>query len=327
MNLLLIGTGSIGLRHLANVRFLCPNVHVYVLREGCRATSLDIEALGCHVSVVTSLDEAIRIKLDLMVIANPTSMHLRYLIAAIEHGVPFYIEKPVLSSLDEVEQLKQCINRMGGRLPPNQVGCNLRFLPSLVALRSLVRSGGLGRIAHASFEAGQWLPDWRPKSDYRSSYSAKRSMGGGVSLDLIHEIDAARWILGEFIDVHGALGYGSSLGIETEDCACFVMKSEAGSLATVQLDYVSRQPFRRYRIVGDLGTAEWDMPKRYISVSSAEGCLDLSLDHGAFDVGQTYIAAMRELISAIETSAKTSLPIAEGIASLELVLKAKLISS
>ena len=82
-------------------------------------------------------------------------------------------------------------------IPQTQVGCNLRFLPSLQRLKDLIAQGVIGRIVRASFEAGQWLPDWRPRQDYRKSYSADPDSGGGVLFDLIHEIDAAYWILGD----------------------------------------------------------------------------------------------------------------------------------
>lgn len=323
MKVLLVGTGSIGRRHLASLRRLRADVRVDVLREGERAVDQSTDGLGAEVSIVTDLDRALLQRPDLMVIANPSAMHLRYLMAAIEHRIPFYAEKPVLTNEADVQALKRCIEGAGPHSVPSMVGCNLRFLPSLRALRTLVESGELGRVLRASFEAGQWLPDWRPASDYRASYSASRALGGGVALDLIHEVDAARWLLGDFKTVSGELWRGSSLEIETEDCACLLMKAVNGPVATVQLDYVSRQPFRRYRLVGDQATVEWDLPGRYVAVSTAQGRRELPLGPDAFDVGQTYITAMAELLLAIQAGTTSSQPIEEGLASLELVLRAK----
>ncbi len=327
MKVLLVGTGSIGRRHLSSLRRLHAELRVEVLREGERAADLGTDGLGAGVSVVTDLDLALRQRPDLMVIANPSAMHLRYLVAAIEHRIPFYAEKPVLTSDADVQVLKRCIEVAGSQMVPSMVGCNLRFLPSLQALRTLVDSGELGRVVRASFEAGQWLPDWRPASDYRASYSASRALGGGVALDLIHEVDAARWLLGDFTRVSGELWRGSSLEIETEDCACLLMKAASGPVATVQLDYVSRLPFRRYRLVGDQASAEWDLPGRSLAVSTAQGRRELPLGPDAFDVGQTYITAMSELLSAIQAGTTSSQPIEEGLASLELVLRARAVSA
>jgi predicted dehydrogenase len=313
----MVGAGSIGRRHMASLRALVPSGLAFdVLREG---RSRDVASLG-DVSVSASLDEAMRKQPDLMVIANPSAMHTRFIVAAIEGAVPFYAEKPVVTSAADVALLRDTMRAR--QLPPHIVGCNLRFLASLVQLRGLVRDGALGRVVRASFEAGQWLPDWRPAQDYRESYSARRELGGGVLLDLIHEIDAARWMLGEFnvADVHVATN--SDLEIDTEDCACVMLRSATGVLATVQLDYVSRKPFRRYRVVGDKASAEWDLPSKTLTLSDQRGVRTVTSDPADFDVPATYPAAMRDLLAAIAAGRPSSQPLEEGLRALDIVLKA-----
>lgn len=318
MRVLMVGTGSIGRRHMASLRQLVPEVAFDILREAGRP--VEVDALGASVGVSTSLDEALRKRPELMVIANPSSMHLRYLLAAIDSGIPFYAEKPVLTDAAELRLLQARIG--AAALPPNIVGCNLRFLPSLKRLRAMVQDGELGRVVRANFEAGQWLPDWRPTQDYRQSYSARRALGGGVMLDLIHEIDAARWLLGEFSSVQAQAWRGSSLDIETEDAASLLLRSCAGPVVGVQLDYVSRRPFRRYRVIGDQASAEWDLPTRRLTVSSAGEVIDLALADTAFDVGATYVQAMDNLLVAIRRGVPSAQPLHEGLASLQIVLQA-----
>ncbi|MEY4564107.1 MAG: hypothetical protein RLZZ618_3384 [Pseudomonadota bacterium] len=319
MHVLMVGTGSIGRRHMASLRRLVPEVHFDVLREDGR--SRDVSELG-EVTVSSSLSEAVAKRPDLMVIANPSSMHLRFLLAAIEHGIPFYAEKPLLTDAAELQALQAAVATAGAALPVNIVGCNLRFLPSLRELHRTVTSGELGTVVRASFEAGQWLPDWRPTQDYRQSYSARRELGGGVLFDLIHEIDAARWILGDFSSVQAQLARCSSLEIETEDSACLLLRAQRGALATVQLDYVSRRSFRRYRVVGDQASAEWDLPSRTLTITGPEGARLVDLGDAAFDVSATYIEAMRELLNAIAHRVPTAQPVSEGIASLGIVMQA-----
>ncbi|CAN7188281.1 Gfo/Idh/MocA family protein [Rhizobacter sp. LjRoot28] len=318
MRILMIGTGSIGRRHMASLRSLVPEARFDVLREAGRST--DVSALD-GATVSTSLDEAFGKQPRLVVVASPSSLHLKYLSAAIDHGVPFYAEKPVVSDVFDLEALQRHLR--GRDLPPNIVGCNLRFLPSLQLLAELMADGRLGRVVRASFEAGQWLPDWRPAQDYRQSYSARRALGGGVLLDLIHEVDAARWLLGDFTEVHAEVGHLSSLNIETEDTACLLMRSGRGPLATVQLDYVHRRPFRRYRVVGDEGTAEWDLPSRTLTLTTSNGVSPFALPDSAFNVAATYPAAMAELLAAVREGRPTSQPLSEGLASVELVLRAR----
>ena len=74
---------------------------------------------------------------------------------------------------------------------------NLRFLPSLQAYRERIQFGVIGKVLSVRCEIGQYLPSWRPGSDYRQAVSASRALGGGALLELSHEIDYLRWIFGE----------------------------------------------------------------------------------------------------------------------------------
>lgn len=316
MRVLMIGTGSIGQRHMASLRTLVPNIQFDVLREAGRGYGT--EGLG-EVDVVGSLDEAAARHPDFMVVANPSGMHLRPLLTAIDNGIPFYAEKPVVTSSQDVVLLEERARR--GGMPINLVGCNLRFLPSLRALRSLIDEGRLGRLVRADFEAGQWLPDWRPVQDYRRSYSASRTQGGGVLFDLIHEIDAAHWLLGSFDHVAGFSTRASDLEIDSDDCASLLLARSGGPIASVRIDYVSRRPVRRYTLVGDQATAAWDLRAQQLMIFDSSGEHLLPQPPTAFDVSTTYLAAMKELLAAIGEGRATVQPIEEGLMALKTALK------
>ncbi len=316
MRVLMVGTGSIGQRHMANLRCLVPDIHFDVLREAGRSTGT--EELG-KVEVVCSLEDAVSRQPDFMVVASPSAMHLRPLLAAIDMGIPFYVEKPVVTSVDEVAALEERATRVG--MPTNLVGCNLRFLPSLQALKSMIAEERLGRLVRADFEAGQWLPDWRPSQDYRRGYSASRAQGGGVLLDLIHEIDAALWLLGSFDHVAGFSTRASDLEIDSDDCASLLLARSDGPIATVRIDYVSRRPVRRYTFVGDRATARWDLRAQKLVISDEDGEHLLPQSAECFDVSATYLAAMQEMLAAIAEGRATSQPLEEGLRALKTALK------
>src|SRR4051812_7555890 len=260
MRVLMVGSGSIGRRHMASLRELVPHVAFDLLREGDRSSG---EAAGAGETRSASLEEALSKAPELMVIAAPNALHLRYVLAAIDAQIPFYVEKPLVTSREHAATLRRLSD---SRLPSHIVGCNLRFLPSLVALAGLLRDGVAGRVVRARFEAGQWLPDWRPSRDYRASYSASAAMGGGVMLDLIHELDAALWLLGDFSRVKALTTRASALEIDCEDVACLLLGRPGGPVVAVEVDYVSRSPVRRYVIVGDEATLEWDLHQRSLVV-------------------------------------------------------------
>lgn len=322
MRVLMVGTGSIGRRHMANLRSLVPDVSFVVLREQDR--SGDTSDLGA-VDVVGSMEDALRLEPDLMVIASPSSMHLKPILAAVESGTPFYAEKPIVSTPLDLAELKRMTERCV--FPTNLVGCNLRFLPSLGVLKDLIEAGRLGQIVRADFEAGQWLPDWRPDQDYRLGYSAIRSQGGGVLLDLIHEVDAAHWLLGNFDQVSGYALRASGLEIDSDDCAGLLLARAGGPIASVRIDYVSRRPVRRYTFVGDCATAIWDLRAATLVLDQSRGTEVIPLPASAFDVASTYLLAMQELLSAIKFSRPTSQPLESGLSALATIFCAKHIDS
>jgi predicted dehydrogenase len=146
------------------------------------------------------------------------------------------------------------------------VGCNMRFHPGVRALKEVVDTGTLGAILSARFEFGQYLPDWRPSTDYRTSYSARSELGGGIILDAIHELDYATWLLGDVSEVACFADHVSTLEIDTEDVASVILRFDAGTIAEVHLDYVQRAYSRSCKLVGEDGTACWDYMKPKLDV-------------------------------------------------------------
>lgn len=320
MRALIIGFGSIGRRHAANLRGLGRPMELVLLRreddgnEGTRETDT---------RVITDLDAALVARLDFAVIATPTVRHVETLLPLLEAGVPCYVEKPVASRRDDLQRLTQSLSQLRA-VPVTYAGCNLRHLPSLVRLRRLIAEGAIGKVVRASLQAGQWLPDWRPNQDYRAGYSADSAQGGGVILDLIHEIDVARWLFGEFDRIAAMAGKLSSLDIRSEDTACLVLgKQGEGPLVSIGLDYVSRRRVRRYEIVGEQGTLVWDFTPATLDLITRDRKETVDCGDGGFDVNRTYAAAMQEFLDGVETGRAPPQDIFEGIRSAELALRAR----
>lgn len=320
MRILIAGTGSIGQRHIRNIRAIEPGARFIFLRAERRYDALADEL---DAEVVADMAEAAVYRPDLAVIATPSALHTELVMGCIKYGIPFYIEKPVVITEADVRQIREKLKRSKFNAP-TQVGCNLRFLPSLQKARQLIEEGALGRIARASFQAGQWLPDWRPQQDYRKSYSADPARGGGVLMDLIHEIDAARMLLGEFNHVLAMTARFEPLQIESESVASVMLSGQGnGPLVTVGLDYVSRCPVRRYEVIGDQANLVWDLPAQTLTLQRPGESRVVTDRAEEFDVAQTYITAMHEFISAIRSGEPTSQGIEEGLRSTELAIAAK----
>jgi predicted dehydrogenase len=223
---LIVGFGSIGKRHYEIL---------------CKATGVN----GVHV-VSSRPDKSIQIfdtiehaaanhRYDYVVIASSTEKHIEDLtkVTAFFPLARVLVEKPLFHAYQ-------------GQLPFKTenifVGYNLRFHPAIRKFRELCTDPQ--KIRYIIFQVGQYLPLWRPERDYRESYSAKRSCGGGVLLDLSHEIDLLICMAGDIAEFNSLVTHNSDLEIETEDIACIHGKTKSDTAFSVSMDYLSCSPTR-----------------------------------------------------------------------------------
>ncbi len=253
MKLLLIGAGSIGRRHLRNLRALRPTDQITVLRHRPSADVIDELKLADNVvygNVGNLSDE-----FDAAIIASPAPSHLEAALQLAERGVHLLIEKPLADRLEGVDALISACQASRSTL---LVGYTLRFMASLRAVHAAIQAGQIGRVLGIRIEVGQYLPDWRPQSDYRQVVSAQRRLGGGALLELSHEIDYCRWLMGEIESVQAFVNRSGTLEIDVEDQAALTVRMTNQSIGTIQLDMLQRTPVRGCRITGQQGTICWD---------------------------------------------------------------------
>ena len=251
-NILIAGLGSIGRRHLATVRAVLPDARIVVLRRPGQALPADA---GPKTALVHDVEAALTAGVDAAIVANPAPFHVATALPLALAGVPLLIEKPLA---DSPEGLAPLLDACAEKNVPLQVGYCLRFDPSLRAMKDALEAGAIGRVLSLNAEVGQYLPDWRPGTDYRQGVSARAALGGGALLELSHEIDYARWLAGEVTAVAAAIGRLGDLEIDVEDSADLLLTFASGARATVHLDMLQRPATRTCRIVGSAGTLAWD---------------------------------------------------------------------
>lgn len=252
---LIVGLGSIGKRHLRLARGLMPDADIRVLRHQ-NINEVHEYSNGSF----TNLDEAVAFTPQIAVIAVPASFHVSTSQALAENGVHLLVEKPLSSSLIGVSHLLKTCSDKSLVL---QIGYNLRFLPSLQRYKDLLDQGIIGNIFSVRCEVGQYLPTWRPDTDYRKCVSARSEMGGGALMELSHELDYLRWIFGEFEWVKASLSQQSKLEINVEDTAHLTIGFQPKAnkrqlIAQVNLDFIRHDTTRTCTAIGEKGSLRWN---------------------------------------------------------------------
>jgi predicted dehydrogenase len=312
--LLIAGLGSIGRRHLDNLRSL--GVDDFVLYRQRPEPLPQAPALP----VFNDLDKALATRPDLVIVATPTACHLTVALPAARRGLNLFIEKPVADNWAGVDELLDLVKTQ--RLL-SMVGFDLRFDPGLQKAKELLQSGSIGRVVSVQCQVGQYLPEWRPGEDYRKGSSARTATGGGVILDLIHELDYVAWLIGPVSQVSCFADRTSSLEIETEDVAEIILRFASGAIGSVHLDYIQRIPSRTCRLVGEEGTILWDYFGSSLCWFQTQTKGWQTFSYPGFQRNDRFVAEMRHVLACLRGEEQPRVDLAEGSRSLKLALAAK----
>ena len=311
---IVIGAGSIGRRHLRNLRGLGERDVVAVRRDGA-----PLDGDLADVPVRRTIEAARGSGPAVAIVCTPTALHLDAAIEAATLGCHVLVEKPLSSDLDRVDELRTALRRAGTR---GGVAHMLRWHPAVRAVRERVASGELGRALHAAVWCGQHLADWRPGTDHRASYSADPAQGGGVVLDLLHEIDQLHWLFGRPCRVTARTVATGALGIAAEDVADLILEFPAGPVATCHLDYLARPAVRGGHAIFERGAMRWDLLRPSVRVAEGDGRTEVPMPAG-WERNDMYLDELRAFAAHVVRGAPFECGIDDGALAVATAVAAK----
>lgn len=306
MKFLIAGFGSIGRRHLNNIRSLgYSDIALYRTHHSTIAD----ESIK-DIPVETDINKALAGKPDAVIISNPTAKHLDVAIPAAESGCHLFLEKPIFNNYDGIDDLKKAIKIGGGKV---FVGYQFRFHPGIQKIKEILDKGFFGKPLSARCEWGEYLPGWHPWEDYRKSYSARKDLGGGVVLTLSHPIDYLRWLFGDVKYLWAMTGNLSDLELEVEDFAEIGMNFNNGCVASLHLDYYRRPSVHSLNIVFEEGVLKWNNESGDVIIERVDGTIEEYYKiPGDFERNQLFINEMKHFIDVIEDKCESICTLEDG---------------
>ncbi|MDA8094291.1 MAG: Gfo/Idh/MocA family oxidoreductase [Betaproteobacteria bacterium] len=288
MKSLVVGYGSIGTRHARLLTDL-----------GCRTAVVSKREVNFPIRYASLRDAIQSESPEYVVLSNETSGHYETLteLAATGFTGTVLVEKPLFGHFQE--------------FPPYPfqnvfVAYNLRFHPIIQRLRNALEGQ---TILSVQGYVGQYLPEWRPSTDYRTCYSARAELGGGVLRDLSHELDYLLWILGGWRHVAAVGGHYSPLEINSDDVYSLMLVTPACPVVSLQINYLDRKG-RRLLIINTVEhTYTADLVAGTLEVDKTPEVFSVDRDH-------TY-RKMHEALISDDTSVVCSLQ--EGLETLRLI--------
>lgn len=330
MRLLFAGLGSIGQRHLRNVRqLLGDGAEILAFRERglphVITPAMTVERDGSvmdryGVEQVDRLADGLAARPDAVFVCNPTSRHLDTARAALQAGGHVFVEKPLSHSADGIDAV---IALAESRRRVAAVGYQLRFHPALRRVRECLAGGAVGPVISIRAEMSEHLPSAHPYEDYRQSYAARADLGGGVILCYSHEFDYLYWLFGMPARVSAAGGRLGGLDIDVEDTVSTTLHYAVEGrvvAAHLHLSFLPELPTRRLEIRGERGTLKLDFIAGTLRIETAAGS---NCEHHAVDRNQPFLDELAAFLEAIGGRAAPIVSIREGAASLRIALAAK----
>lgn len=296
MKALVIGYGSIGQRHARILEEMGQQVFV-VSRKGSEKSNF-------FISVQQAFDTS---NFDYIVIANETVAHFDTFqqLVSLNYTGKLLIEKPLFVKSEEL---------IDYNLSKVYVAYNLRFHPLIQQLFESIKGK---EVVSVNAYAGQYLPTWRPDSDYSKGYSAYTERGGGVLRDLSHELDYLTLLFGEWSELSSNVGKISNLNIHSEDYVNVTYKTNNGTNIVLELNYLDRLTQRYVIVHTNTETIKIDFIKNTFDENGQQRTFEITerdytytKQHEAILKGTTTLCSYEEglrivrMIEAIEKSAR-----------------------
>ncbi|MBW7572351.1 Gfo/Idh/MocA family protein [Caproiciproducens faecalis] len=292
MKVCFCGLGSIGKRHLRNLHTVAHEqnlpLEVHALRKTHTPLDDTVQAL---LSRQLFEERELDSDYDIAFITNPTSLHYDTVKAMAGRTEHLFIEKPLFDSawyrLEDLKLNPQGVSYAAGPL---------RFSPVIQKLGEILSREPVYSVRVL---CSSYLPDWRP-GDYRKVYSARKELGGGVALDLIHEWDYLVALFGFPQTVFRVSGKYSPLEIDSEDLSVYIARYPDKAVE-LHLDYFGRVPRREIELFTESGTITGDLFANTVTFTDGRERI-----HYEEEENESYLREMRFFLSHVESGAAYS---------------------
>ena len=308
-----IGFGSIGRRHVENLRTLGIRRLILVRRIIDANPAFDVPA---DATVVHNAAAALEMGAELAIVCTPTRHHPESATPFLRAGVPVLIEKPIAAELGDARRLQALAIKH--ETPCGMAYC-MRYHPAYALARDAILQDRIGRVLYAKSWFESWLPAWHPWEDYRASYAARRELGGGVLPTLDHEIDFLSWCLGQAHTVTGVSQRSGALAMDVDDAASLMLEFAGGAMASCQLSLCRQDRQRGFEFVGNKASLCYSLESNQLQLcgSDASG-VEVLWDGQAYDANDMYHELLADFLSAVVSGGAPPVPLEAGVGALEI---------
>ena len=252
------------------------------------------EDIGKRIKYFYTVDDAFAWDPDFLIVSNPTNFHLEYILKSIDYNIDALIEKPVATYYSEIKAVEDRIKKRKNKI---YVGFNLRFNQIVKKVKEIIDTREYGKVLKANLYVGEYLPFWHPYEDYRSSYAARKELGGGVLRALSHELDLGQYWFDNYDKIFAKIIKLSDLEINVDDCVDIFAEMKNNIILKISMDYLNPLGERSGELFFEDGLLKYDFLKRAIEFTSyATKKSEILLKLGNYDYNEQYKSQMEKFL-------------------------------
>jgi inositol 2-dehydrogenase len=318
LNIGVVGVGRLGKTY---ARYFCGRIENATLAAISDVSRTTLDSVGDELGISKRFDRAEDLiadkTVDAVVIVSPTSTHKRIGLQAAEHRKPTFCEKPLSISLPDALSMLRAIEQSGAFF---QMGFQRRFDKGYVTAKQKIADGVIGNPV--VFKSSSRDP-FRPSLEYLNPETS-----GGLIIDCgIHDLDLARWFMGEVESVYsvgGTLAYPEMKEINDIDNAVVSLRFESGALGAIDL---SRNGVYGYDIRTEILGTEGTLKIGYLRetplyVMTKEGITHDTVPYFPQRFEQAYVSQLQDFVNIVVNDEPPSVTCADGVAALNVSVAA-----
>ena len=336
MNILIIGLGSIGQRHLRNLKLIEPKAKFYALRKKNTKPLLNNSGKVIKgeikkkysLNYIRNLDEIIikKINIGCAFVCTPNALHISQVTWLVKNNINCFVEKPLSSSLRNIGKLERLLKKKDKLI--SMMGFQLRFNPIMHYLENIFKKKSpIGNILIFNAHHGEHIADQQPYENYADTYSARKDLGGGVILNQSHEWDYMLNLFTNYKYIKTSF-FSSKLSnlnmnVENVFTGSFLLKKDHNKmLCTINLNYLERPKKWKINLIGEKGSIEICLNTNKICVFKEKKKI---IKKFKFKKNDIYLKEVKFFISKIKSKKQISndLNLLHGIKVLKFALELK----
>lgn len=309
MNILIVGLGSIGQRHL---RILKKNykkkVSLYTLDSTKNKRIIKDDFRSFKVKSLTKyygikeikLKDIAKYKISSAFICNPPNLHLKTAIDLANYDCNLFIEKPI-STENELKGIQKLIKLSRKKKLIVRVGYQLRFHPGIKIIKELIDKNIYGKILNGYFHFGEFTGSVKKFEKFTDSIYINKHKGGGALLAFSHHLDLAYYFFGKLKTKFSILKNSKNFNINVEDTCKIVLSNKKKNYFLFNFNFLDNPQENFFILNFQKGSIKWNYTENYIQIKKYNNLKSKTFYYKGFKRNNLFSAQTKKFFSDIKS--------------------------